>query len=138
MPTGAIGIVCQLVGIYLTNKFNVRWPVIAIATLFPIAGAIGLTQVPRSSTGSLMACFYIAYFFTAIQPLLVSWCNLNASGTTKRVVTTAVMFGALTIGNVIGPQVYLAREAPAYLTGLYVNLACWSIQVSRYTRAPTN
>lgn len=28
-------------------------------------------------------------------------------------------------GNVIGPQVYLSREAPVYLTGLYVDIACW-------------
>jgi hypothetical protein len=29
-------------------------------------------------------------------------------------------------GNIIGPQVYLAREAPVYHTGLYVDIACWS------------
>ena len=62
------------------------------------------------------------------EPLLISWCNLNAAGTTKRVVTTATMFGALTVGNIVGPQVYLKREAPVYLTGLYVDIACWSIE----------
>lgn len=63
-----------------------------------------------------MAAYYVAFLFSAIresavvslrsaseacaEPLLISWCNLNAAGTTKRVVTTATMFGALTIGNV--------------------------------------
>jgi len=75
-----------------------------------------------------MASYYVAYFFSAIQPLLISWCSLNAAGTTKRVVTTTTMFGALTIGNIVGPQVYLAKQAPYYKTGLYVDIGCWSIE----------
>jgi hypothetical protein len=38
------------------------------------------------------------------------------------------MFGALTVGNVVGPQVYLAREAPYYHTGLYVDIGCWCVE----------
>jgi hypothetical protein len=37
------------------------------------------------------------------------------------------MFGALTVGNTVGPQVYLAKEAPVYLTGLYVDIGCWCV-----------
>ncbi|TXT08534.1 uncharacterized protein COLE_05458 [Cutaneotrichosporon oleaginosum] len=127
IPTGCIGIAGLLTSIYITNRIKMRWPVLAVVTLFPIAGAIALTQVERSKPGGLMAAYYVAYVFSVIQPLLVSWCNLNASGTTKRVVTTATMFGALTIGNIVGPQVYLTREAPYYRTGLYVDIACWCI-----------
>jgi hypothetical protein len=127
IPTGCIGIAGLLTSIYITNRIKMRWPVLAVVTIFPIAGAIALTQVDRSKPGGLMAAYYVAYVFSVIQPLLVSWCNLNASGTTKRVVTTATMFGALTIGNIVGPQVYLTREAPYYHTGLYVDIACWCI-----------
>lgn len=129
MPTGGIGIFGLLVGIFITNKIKMRWPVLAVITLFPIAGAIGLTQVPRTQPSALMGCYYVAFMFACIQPLLISWCNLNAAGTTKRVTTTAIMFGALTWGNTIGPQVYLAAEAPYYHTGLYVDIACWCIEL---------
>lgn len=37
------------------------------------------------------------------------------------------MFGALTVGNTVGPQVYLAWEAPVYKTGLYVDIGCWCV-----------
>lgn len=127
IPTGVIGIIGLLTGIYITNRIKMRWPVLAVITLFPIAGATALTQVERTNKAGLMASYYVAYLFAVIQPLLVSWCNLNASGTTKRVVTTATMFGALTVGNVVGPQVYLKREDPYYHTGLYVDIACWCI-----------
>ncbi|TYJ58266.1 hypothetical protein B9479_001092 [Cryptococcus floricola] len=127
MPPGAIGIITILVGIYITNKIKMRWPVLATICIFPIAGACAITQVQTSKTGALMASYYVAYLFSAIQPLLVSWCNLNCAGTTKRVLTTATMFAGLTVGNIVGPQVYLDRESPTYHTGLYVDIACWCL-----------
>ncbi|KAL7424634.1 hypothetical protein Q5752_000318 [Cryptotrichosporon argae] len=127
IPTGAIGIFGLLVSIYITNRIKMRWPVIAVLTLFPIAGAVSLTQVSHAHVGGLMASYYVAYFFSCLQPLLISWCNLNAAGTTKRVTTTATMFAALTAGNVVGPQVYFTRESPYYHTGLYVDIGCWCV-----------
>lgn len=128
IPTGAIGIFGLLLSIWITNKIKMRWPVIAVVVLFPIAGAIALTQVSRKKPNALMGSYYVAYVFAVIQPLLISWSNLNASGTTKRVVTTALMFAALTAGNVVGPQVYLSNEAPYYHTGLYVDIGCWVVE----------
>lgn len=29
--------------------------------------------------------------------------------------------------QIVGPQVYLQREAPVYKTGLYVDIACWCV-----------
>lgn len=127
IPTGCIGIAGLLTSIFVTNRIKMRWPVLAVVTVFPIVGAIAMTQVNHKNPRALMGCYYVAYVFSVIQPLLVSWCNLNASGTTKRVVTTATMFGALTVGNIVGPQVYLSKEAPYYHTGLYVDIACWCL-----------
>ncbi|TXT04298.1 hypothetical protein VHUM_04185 [Vanrija humicola] len=125
MPTGVIGIIVLLISIYVTNRYKLRFPVVAFLCIFPIAGATALTQVERKNTNALLASYYVAQMFTGLQPLLFSWANLNAAGTTKRVVTTATMFVFQCAGNVIGPQVYLVREAPVYLTGLYVDIACW-------------
>ena len=100
IPTGAIGICTLLLSIYVTNRIKMRWPVLAVLLIFPIAGATGITQISRDKPGALMACYYVAYVFSAIQPLLISWCNLNAAGTTKRVLTASTQFGLLTVGNV--------------------------------------
>ncbi|OCF32432.1 allantoate transporter [Kwoniella heveanensis BCC8398] len=129
MPLGAIGIITILIGIYFTNKYKVRWLVILIICFPPIAGAAAITQIDRDNTGGLAASFYIAYVLAGIQPLLYSWANLNAAGTTKRVVTFATMFVFQCAGNIIGPQVYFKREAPYYYTGLYVDIGCWSVLV---------
>lgn len=126
MPTGAISIILLITSIRVTNKYKCRAPVIALVAIFPIAGAVGLVRTPRNKPGVLLACYYVAYFFQALFPLSTSWANLNAGGSTKRVVTTATMFTAQCVGNIIGPQVYLTQEKPFYHTGLYVDLGCWS------------
>jgi hypothetical protein len=36
---------------------------------------------------------------------------------------------ALKKHQIIGPQVYLANQAPYYFTGLYTDIACWCLEV---------
>lgn len=84
------------------------------------------------------------------EPLLYLRANLNAAGTTKRVVTTACVFMGQCLGNVrvvsprpmfrptqwatghadapqvVGPQLFLSSEAPYYHTGLYATIGAWS------------
>jgi hypothetical protein len=142
MPTGAIQIVFLILSIWLTNKIKLRFPILAVLCLFPIGGAVGLLMVPRDRPSALLGCYYVALILgclrkfvgrytctclTHAEPLLYSWANLNAAGHTKKVCTTAVMFVFQCVGNIIGPQVYLAREAPKYFTGLYVDIACWCL-----------
>lgn len=125
MPIGVMQILILVTCTYLINRFKVRFIVIAIVTLFPIGGAIGMTQVSRKNTNGLLGCYYVASLYGVIQPLLYGWAQLNAAGTTKRTITIAVLFVGQCIGNIIGPQVYLAREKPVYRTGLAVDIACW-------------
>ncbi|RSH89875.1 hypothetical protein EHS25_001861 [Saitozyma podzolica] len=106
IPTGVIGIITLLSGIYLTNRFKMRYPGLLMPSLH---------------------CRCNRAHPPGIQPLLFAWANLNAAGTTKRVVTTASMFGGSCIGNIVGPQLYFSREAPTYHTGLYCDIAAWSL-----------
>jgi len=127
IPTGVIGIIVLLLAIFITNKIKIRFIILCILILPAIGGAVGLIYVPRTNVRGLMGCYYTLYFYPALQPLLYSWANLNAAGTTKRVVTTACLFVGQCVGNIVGPQVYLAKEAPYYHTGLYVDIGCWSV-----------
>ncbi|ORY26790.1 major facilitator superfamily domain-containing protein [Naematelia encephala] len=127
MPTGAIGILVLVSTILIINKIKLRFPVIAVLCLPAIAGACALIKVSRKEPGGLLASYYVCFIYAALQPQLYAWSNLNSAGTTKRVLTTATMFVAQCVGNIIGPQVYLAREAPVYKTGLIVDVCCWSV-----------
>lgn len=67
MPTGAIGIIILLISIWLTNKFKVRFVIIAALCIPPIAGATALTQVSRSNTRGLLASYYVAQMLAALR-----------------------------------------------------------------------
>ncbi|KAK1959946.1 hypothetical protein LY78DRAFT_662861, partial [Colletotrichum sublineola] len=53
----------------------------------------------------------------------------NVAGYTKRVTSTAFVFLAYCVGNIIGPQAFLASEAPIYGTGCKVIMGCTAGQV---------
>jgi len=51
-------------------------------------------------------------------------------GYTKRVTSTALVFLAYCIGNIIGPHAFLADEAPIYPTACKLGLACAVTQIA--------
>ena len=53
----------------------------------------------------------------------------NTAGHTKKTVTTAFLYIGLTVGNIVGPQLYKESEAPYYRTGLTGNLAVLCVLV---------
>lgn len=53
----------------------------------------------------------------------------NVAGYTKRVTSTAVVFLAYCIGNIIGPHAFLASEAPIYETGCKLIISCAAAQI---------
>ncbi|WWC60667.1 uncharacterized protein I303_103242 [Kwoniella dejecticola CBS 10117] len=127
IPMAALMVILTTAGTFTINKIRLRFPVIAVIILAPISGAVALIYVDRKKTGALLGAYYLVTIYNCIQPLLYSWANSNAAGTTKQRTIGGVLFVCQCAGNVIGPQVYFQREAPIYHTGLYVDIACWSL-----------
>jgi hypothetical protein len=46
----------------------------------------------------------------------------NTAGHTKKTCTTGMLLAGLCVGNMVGPQLYLSKDAPYYKTGLTANL----------------
>jgi hypothetical protein len=44
----------------------------------------------------------------------LQWTAANVGGATKRAFAAAIISGSFSIGNIIGPQTFQARDAPAY------------------------
>lgn len=132
----------------------------SISVIGPLAGGVGLIFIDRNSIGGLLAAYYFVKLYSAIreygvcvnlpptqlssiEPLLYSWSNSNAAGTTKQRTLGAVLFIFQCAGNVVGPQVCksndtlkcststclmnadLDDEAPIYHTGITVDVCCW-------------
>jgi hypothetical protein len=61
-----------------------------------------------------MAGLCLGSVFAANIPLSLSLITSNVAGLTKKSVVSAMLFIAYCVGNIVGPQFYLASEEPGY------------------------
>lgn len=59
--------------------------------------------------------------------ILMSTLARNVAGQTKKSVSTASLFLAWAVGNMIGPQVFKSNQAPRYFTGFAVHMGCYAV-----------
>jgi len=55
--------------------------------------------------------------------------SLTLAGQSKKVTTLTLMFAAFAIGNIIGPQVFQAKDAPLYHTAFAVHIALYGMWI---------
>lgn len=111
-PLGAYEIVV-LVGVtYVAMKTNQRL-YCCIATHIPsIVGAILMAATNKASA-------LVGYYLSGGIP--IGWTTIlglqasNVAGSTKKITVTAIGTIAYTVGNIISPQTFQARDAPRYL-----------------------
>jgi predicted MFS family arabinose efflux permease len=131
IPFGAIQYLVILAVAWASIKL--RWKSLAlIAILIPIlTGLILLYVLPRdsSSTKALLLGYYLLAFIFGGNTLIVSWILANTAGQTKKSVMMSLYNAASSTGNIIGPLLFDAADAPAYLPGLRSTLAAFCIMV---------
>jgi hypothetical protein len=57
---------------------------------------------------------YLLNACPAMLPIIYSWNSANTSGYTKRTMRNALTLMAFCVGNLIGPQLFPASDAPSY------------------------
>ncbi|KAJ7497483.1 MFS general substrate transporter [Mycena latifolia] len=127
IPFSAFQVILTILAATISTKIKLKWPVIFIASLPPIAGGAALYTLGRGSAlrHELLACYYVLSFFTALQPMLYTWSSQNTAGHTKKTCTTGIVFVAQCAGNILGPLVYKTQDKPYYKPGLVCDIICW-------------
>ncbi|TFK39896.1 major facilitator superfamily domain-containing protein [Crucibulum laeve] len=127
IPFNGFQVIVTLAAAYISTRLKLKWPVVFVLTLPPIAGASALLVLGRGMDmkNKLLGCYYVLSFFTALQPMLYTWSAQNTAGHTKKTCTTGVVFIAQCAGNIVGPLLYTTEEKPYYRRGLIANLICW-------------
>ncbi|PYI27877.1 putative MFS transporter [Aspergillus indologenus CBS 114.80] len=129
MPFGAVQVIIILLASYLAQKASMKGVILAALVLPVVAGLAMLYALPRDSSanGALMAGFYLLAFLFGGNPLIVAWIVSNTGGTTKQSVCMSLFNAATSSGNIIGPLLFDAKDAPTYRPGLK---ACLGIFVA--------
>ncbi|KAH8152090.1 uncharacterized protein LAJ45_04084 [Morchella importuna] len=114
MPSGIISIgVTILSGIAVGMSSN-RWLWIAgLAVPGALGGAL-MSFLPNSNKGGLLAGIYLVNSIVAVLIIVFNWAASNIAGHTKRSIATSLIAGAFSIGNIIGPQTFQAKDAPNF------------------------
>jgi len=124
IPFGAVQMVATLGGAWLATHYKKKSPILVLLCIPPIIGCSVLMAVEHTkrNRGVLLLGYYLISFYPGISPLIYSWSSQNTAGDTKRKVTTGLLFVGQSAGNIVGPLLYKATEAPRYARGLTSNL----------------
>ncbi|KAI0902508.1 major facilitator superfamily domain-containing protein [Annulohypoxylon nitens] len=136
MPTGIIATIWQVLLAVPCGRYkNKRCAIIAVSNIIPMICAILMWKLPRDNEHGLLAAYYVFYTYWGPCVMCTSVHMANVSGHTKKITMNAVFFVAYCVGNIIGPQVFRASDAPDYSHGYIGLLACFvvsSISISMY------
>lgn len=125
MTPGAVQIVGLVSICYCYRFFPYRffWSIFAfcltlMATCFLAFGKNHKLQYAGYSMESLLGILPI---------FILSLIASNCPGHTKKVTTNAIYLIGFCVGNLIGPQIFIAKQAPQYTSAVVGMVACFSI-----------
>jgi hypothetical protein len=82
-----------------------------------------MSFMPKSNRGALLAGIYLVNAIVATLIVVYQWTAANVAGHTKRVVSVALISGSFSVGNIIGPQTFQAKDAPQFIPAKITVLA---------------
>ncbi|KAL2075213.1 hypothetical protein VTL71DRAFT_155 [Oculimacula yallundae] len=120
MPFGAVQLLVILLSSFAAYKAKLKGVILAVIMVPVVVGLAVLYALPRtkSYTAANLVAYYLIAFIFGGNPLLVTWLVGNTAGTTKKTVLMVVYNIGVSAGNIIGPLLFTAGDAPNYRPGL--------------------
>jgi sugar phosphate permease len=128
MVLGFYIIIVLLGSAWLVKKTGQNLLVMLAFVIPSYVGTIVLMTVENKNMGTkvgLLISYYITLSFWSAQTLCLSMVSRNIAGATKKSTVVAATFVSWAVGNSIGPQVFLDRDAPRYFIAFGVHLGCY-------------
>lgn len=121
-PPVIFAVVVSLIVSWLSDKYKVRAPAIALQSIVCI---IGLMMTAYCS-GNIARYWGLFFGFAGCQgniPSILAYQSNNIRTQSKRSVGSALQIGFGAIGGIMGSTVFRQQDAPRYITGLWVTTA---------------
>ncbi|KAF5639061.1 major facilitator superfamily transporter [Fusarium sp. NRRL 52700] len=116
-------IICT-VGSRIWEGTRTYWVMMCFA--LDLIGAALVRELPEHDKWGRYAGTCLVGGYSECFPLVMSLLSGNVGGFTKKTTVNALVFIAYYAGNIIGPQLFFAREAPKYNSGFAAMMACLS------------
>jgi MFS family permease len=115
MPSGLVSIIATLGVVYTVSYGWQRWMAIVIACIPPMIGACLMVALPETSKPGLLLGVYLINTAPAVYVLVLSTASANYRGYTRKIAGGAILAASFSIGNLVSPQTFQARDAPQYI-----------------------
>lgn len=122
-PSGIVSISFTLLVGFGIRRTSNRWAWNVLCTIPGIVGAAMMSFIPKSNKAGVLIGIYLVNAVVATLPILYQWTMTNCAGHTKRAFASALVAGSFSVGNIIGPQTFQARDAPGYRPAKIIVLA---------------
>lgn len=114
MPSGVVSIVAIVASAIAIGRTNKRW-LWSIALVIPgIIGGGLMSFLPVENKGGLLAAIYLINTIVAVLNIIYSWAACNIAGHTKKVVVNTSIMIAFSLGSIVSPMSFQAKDAPQY------------------------
>ncbi|KAJ5587984.1 uncharacterized protein N7459_003749 [Penicillium hispanicum] len=113
-PSGLVSIFFTLLVGFGIRQTSHRWAWNVLCTIPGIIGGGLMSFLPKTNTAGVLIGIYLVNAIVATLPILYQWTMANCAGHTKRAFASALVAGSFSVGNIIGPQTFQARDAPEY------------------------
>ncbi|ROW09299.1 hypothetical protein VPNG_05880 [Cytospora leucostoma] len=103
---------------------------VAAAVVPCVVGSALMYRRGDVPAGARLLGYFLLSTGPAAMPLALSLVQANYRGVTKKMTVTALLFLAYCAGNIAGPQLFRAAEAPRYETAFRAILVCYALVVA--------
>ncbi|KAF8154334.1 major facilitator superfamily domain-containing protein [Mycena galopus ATCC 62051] len=126
MPFGGMQLLVIFLSSYLAYACKIKSAILAFLALPVLAGLVILYALPRPNEPGLLVGYYLIACLYGANPLIVAWISANTGGSTKKSVVLGAYNAASSIGNIIGPLLFKASDAPLYSPGVRACIGLFS------------
>jgi MFS family permease len=115
MPLGGCQLAVLAIMSIMASLFKIsRVFLMACACAISLVGMVLVYALHQTDAYGRLGGTYLAAVFAATTPISLSLIASNVGGFTKKSTVNAMLFLAYSLGNIVGPQLYLSSQAPIY------------------------
>ncbi|KAK7056450.1 hypothetical protein VNI00_003005 [Paramarasmius palmivorus] len=129
-PGGAVAAITVLLcGWYSDRKAERMVPIVfaLIPTIVGSAMLIGLND--SGNKGALLFAIYLIGTFGSALSTVYAYNASNTGGHTKKSTINAMTLVSFSIGNIVGTEIFLPKDAPAYIPGKIAIMTLLTVQL---------
>ena len=115
IPIGGCQLAVLAIMSILASMFQIsRLLLMACACALSLIGMVLIYSLDHANAYGRLGGTYLAAVFASNTPMSLSLIASNVGGFTKKSTVNAMLFFAYSMGNIVGPQLYLKTQAPVY------------------------